>query len=85
MNQLLNLIEDPAIIEDSTIINFQNDLGQTALMIACLNKELPIEIIQRLLDDGADPLITADDGSTALSYAINCDNHEVEQLLLNVS
>lgn len=79
INILLNTIKD-----SSCSINSQNYLGQTALMIACLNKKLPIEIIQRFLDDGANPLISAKDGSTALSYAISCENNKVEQLLLSV-
>ena len=68
------------IIKGANIINIQNEDGLTALMMAT-DKGLS-EIIELLLQNGADPNIHNNNGRTALMCACNHGNHKVAQSLV---
>ena len=61
INGVMNLI-------DSVNVNYQNDEGETALMMAS-NEYGNLPIIQLLLDSGADANLQDEDGNTALMFA----------------
>ena len=58
-----------------------NSVGMTALMFA--SRDSTTEMVQLLLDYGADKTIARDDGKTALDYAIKRGNEEIIALLSN--
>ena len=79
INKIMDLLEsgaDPNFQED--------DMGETALMIASREKWLPI--VKLLLDSGANPNLKDNEGNTALMYTAvyNSDIHyNIMDLLLN--
>ena len=62
-------------------INYQNEHGGTALMIASIEDDR--DIVRFLLSQGADPNIRDDGGDreTALMYASHHDNEEIVRIL----
>ena len=69
------------IEKGANIINIQNRYGLTALMMAtshCLS-----EVVELLLQNGADPNIHSNKGRTALMYACNHGNSKVAKSLLS--
>ena len=64
---------------ESNSINTRNKDGKTALHIACEAGQL--DIVDFLLDAGADRSILDDDGRTALNYAKLSGNTEIIKLL----
>lgn len=78
------------IIEKSTTINAQNNMGETALHLAIKNAQEhggnKLDVIRRLLSQGA--LVTIKDmrrENTPLIAATDCTNVEVVKLMLNIS
>lgn len=69
------------LLSFKTNINAQDYKGRTALMIA-LQQKLPIEIIQLLLENGADATLHDKQGQDALVYAREA-GVEYEKLLPN--
>ena len=69
------------LLEKGTnIINIQNEDGLTALMMA--TDQGLSEVVELLLQNGADPNIHGDNGWTALMYACNNGNSKVAKSLL---
>lgn len=60
-------------------INQKDDLGNTPLMVAV--QYMDIEIIQLILDKGADPEIEDDLGISSLMMATESENKEIINLL----
>ena len=60
-------------------VNEANASGWTTLMVA-VNLSKP-EIVQLLLDRGADKDYKNPDGKTAYEYAIECENYEIAEML----
>ena len=60
-------------------INSLDDLGNTALITAVKYEQH--DILNLLLDLGADPYITDDEGKTALDYAVENQNESMILLL----
>ncbi|AFX92129.1 putative ankyrin repeat protein [Megavirus courdo11] len=77
------------IINNKSEINLTNDLGWTALMIACADyqKCFSIDIIQKLLEYGADVNIQNNKKETALmlllKYKSNDYSYEIVKMLIN--
>ena len=62
-------------------VNDANDSGWTALICAA-NYSTP-EMVQLLLDRGADKDYKNSEGKTAYDYAIECENYEIAEMLSN--
>ncbi|NXH15702.1 AN34C protein, partial [Bucco capensis] len=62
--------------------NIQDKSGKTALMHACI-RGAGGEVVSLLLDNGADPSLEDHSGASALVHAINADDKDVLQHLLN--
>lgn len=62
--------------------NIQDKSGKTALMHACI-RGAGGEVVTLLLDNGADPSLEDHSGASALVHAINADDKDVLQHLLN--
>ncbi|HZI53208.1 MAG TPA: ankyrin repeat domain-containing protein [Chitinophagaceae bacterium] len=69
------------VLKKAKKINEQDAGGFTPLMWAVYNEYDYVEIIQALLDKGADVNVTAKDGSTALSHALKKGNTGTVALL----
>ena len=86
-NPLFELIESGDVEEfkseiDNDNINQVNEIGESPLMYACESGEL--EMVNILLNSGADKNILSDDRETALMIAISDDEEEIVNSLLNV-
>ena len=79
VEQLLNSKEQVVIKKN---INVKNKNGSTALMIACDTEKEHSEIVQLLLDAGADPNAKGKHGKTALASAMNSGNRTILRKLL---
>ena len=79
------LFSDPesvkAILKRSKKINIQDAGGNTVLMYAGYREHDNVDVIQALLDKGADVNIKAKDGATALSWASRKGNTATVALL----
>jgi len=62
--------------------NIQDKSGKTALMHACL-RGAGGDVVSLLLENGADPSLEDHSGASALVHAINADDKDVLQHLLN--
>ncbi|KAM6309061.1 LOW QUALITY PROTEIN: ankyrin repeat domain-containing protein 34C [Aegotheles albertisi] len=62
--------------------NIQDKSGKTALMHACL-RGAGGDVVSLLLENGADPSLEDHSGASALVHAINADDRDVLQHLLN--
>ncbi|NXF35926.1 AN34C protein, partial [Nyctibius bracteatus] len=62
--------------------NIQDKSGKTALMHACI-RGAGGDVVSLLLDNGADPSLEDHSGASALVHAINADDRDVLQHLLN--
>ncbi|NXK45567.1 AN34C protein, partial [Chauna torquata] len=62
--------------------NIQDKSGKTALMHACI-RGAGGEVVSLLLENGADPSLEDHSGASALVHAINADDKDVLQHLLN--
>lgn len=62
-------------------INYQNKSGMTALMYATIPENTAN--VRLLLERGADPGITNNDGASASDYAVESDYHDIIELLEN--
>ena len=60
-------------------VNNADSSGKTALMVAA-HSSTP-EMVQLLLDKGADKDYIDPDGKTAYDYAIECENYEIAEML----
>ena len=78
-NKYPELIKDIYLYKD--IINEKNDLGWTALILACRNSS--IETIKQLLDNGADVNLRCNGGWNALMVSCNNNNFNTTKLLLD--
>ncbi|NXO00174.1 AN34B protein, partial [Rhinopomastus cyanomelas] len=70
------------LLENKADPNIQDKSGKTALMHACLEKAGP-EVVSLLLKSGADPSLQDHSNCSALVYAINSEEKETLQVLLN--
>jgi ankyrin repeat protein len=70
-----------AILKKSKKVNAQDAGGNTVLMYAGYNEYDNVDVIQALLDQGADVNIKAKDGATALSWASKKGNTATVALL----
>ena len=57
------------LIEAGSRISARDKADQTALMLACINLQPTVEVVQVLLDAGADPNAVNNEGKTALDIA----------------
>jgi ankyrin repeat protein len=71
------------LVSHGAQVNKIDRLGRTAMILAILDGYNTIEILQILLDAGADINIRDEDELSALDYAINNNNSEVEQFLIS--
>ncbi|XP_010220022.1 PREDICTED: ankyrin repeat domain-containing protein 34C [Tinamus guttatus] len=62
--------------------NIQDKAGRTALMHACM-QGAGADVVSLLLENGADPSLEDHSGASALVHAINADDEDVLQHLLN--
>ncbi|NXA55801.1 AN34C protein, partial [Nothocercus julius] len=62
--------------------NIQDKAGRTALMHACM-QGAGADVVSLLLENGADPSLEDHSGASALVHAINADDKDVLQHLLN--
>ncbi|XP_008946542.1 PREDICTED: ankyrin repeat domain-containing protein 34C-like, partial [Merops nubicus] len=62
--------------------NIQDKSGKTALMHACI-RGAGGDVVSLLLENGADPSLEDHSGASALVHAINADDKDVLQHLLN--
>src|SRR5438046_687427 len=69
-----------ALLARHANVNARDKMGYTALIYACEDKGSP-EMVQMLLDAGADVNMKAQDGRTALKYARSWDNARVVERL----
>uniref|UniRef100_UPI00358F19C4 ankyrin repeat domain-containing protein 34C-like n=1 Tax=Myxine glutinosa TaxID=7769 RepID=UPI00358F19C4 len=60
----------------------QDKTGRTALMHACLHSA-GTEVVQQLLKHGADPSLEDHSGRSALRYAVEADERDILQVLLD--
>lgn len=67
------------LVASGTSVNFQNDSGQTALMLAAANKHN--ELVQYLVENGSDTSIFCARGHRALDYARKNNNKVAEEFL----
>ncbi|XP_021237036.1 ankyrin repeat domain-containing protein 34B [Numida meleagris] len=70
------------LLENKADPNIQDKSGKTALMHACLEKAGP-EVVSLLLKSGADPSLQDHSHCSALVYAINSEDKETLEVLLN--
>ncbi|KAM6033219.1 Ankyrin repeat domain-containing protein 34B [Chlamydotis macqueenii] len=70
------------LLDNNADPNIQDKSGKTALMHACLEKAGP-EVVSLLLKSGADPSLQDHSNCSALVYAINSEDKETLQVLLN--
>ncbi|XP_030326142.1 ankyrin repeat domain-containing protein 34B [Strigops habroptila] len=70
------------LLENKADPNIQDKSGKTALMHACLERAGP-EVVSLLLKSGADPSLQDHSNCSALVYAINSEDKETLQVLLN--
>ena len=62
--------------------NEKDGIGRSPLIFA-VDCEVPLDICKKLVEAGCDPNCTDDNGDTLLHYAVNLDNKEMENWLLN--
>lgn len=84
----VNMVIKNILLEKKHEINDRNQYGYTALMLAvsglaCHKKYSNLEIIQMLVDAGADIDLVDRHGSSALLYAVRFGNAEILQIFLN--
>lgn len=79
---IANDIESVKILCKTTNINKANNSGITPL-IAFSMRDISTEVINILLENGADINVVDKDGETALSYSIENGNFEIALMLLN--
>ena len=77
-----NDVESVKVLSKTVNINKPNFVGVTPL-ISFAGREISIEAINILLENGADVNMVDKDGETALSYAIENGNFEAALILLN--
>ncbi|NWU94332.1 AN34B protein, partial [Upupa epops] len=70
------------LLQNKADPNIQDKSGKTALMHACLEKAGP-EVVSLLLKSGADPSLQDHSNCSALVYAINSEDKETVEILLN--
>lgn len=70
------------LLENHADPNIQDKSGKTALMHACVERA-GVEVVALLLSSGADPSLEDRVGSSALVYAVNSDDKETLQILLD--
>ncbi|NXE10146.1 AN34B protein, partial [Lophotis ruficrista] len=70
------------LLDNNADPNIQDKSGKTALMHACLEKAGP-EVVSLLLKSGADPSLQDHSNCSALVYAINSEDKETLEVLLN--
>ncbi|XP_010310664.2 ankyrin repeat domain-containing protein 34B [Balearica regulorum gibbericeps] len=70
------------LLENKADPNIQDKSGKTALMHACMEKAGP-EVVSLLLSKGADPSLQDHSNCSALVYAINSEDRETLEVLLN--
>ncbi|KFV60861.1 Ankyrin repeat domain-containing protein 34B [Tyto alba] len=70
------------LLDNKADPNIQDKSGKTALMHACLEKAGP-EVVSLLLKSGADPSLQDHSNCSALVYAINAEDKETLEILLN--
>ncbi|KAJ5758931.1 hypothetical protein N7520_006087 [Penicillium odoratum] len=76
----LTEIVDYLVVKDKGRIDEKGNKGRTALVAACGTGN--VDIVQKLLDNGADHTITDDDGQTPLGTSSAIGHYEVTKLLL---
>lgn len=67
----------PILIDAGADINLKDEYGNTPL-IAAMNEDIDIEVLQYMLENGADPTIANNDGVSALSFA---EEHNLEEVV----
>lgn len=67
------------LINTKAELNYQNNDGLTALMLASL-RGLE-KIVTKLIENGADPNMKTSDGKTALSFASESGNEDIIEFL----
>ncbi|NXG74111.1 AN34B protein, partial [Baryphthengus martii] len=70
------------LLENKADPNIQDKSGKTALMHACLEKAGP-EVVSLLLKSGADPSLQDHSNYSALVYAVQSEDNETLEVLLN--
>ncbi|XP_078253176.1 ankyrin repeat domain 34Bb [Rhinoraja longicauda] len=70
------------LLENHADPNIQDQSGKTALMHACA-EQAGVEVVALLLSSGADPSLEDRSGSSALVYAVNSNDKETLQVLLD--
>jgi ankyrin repeat protein len=78
-----DLVSVKALLKKAKKINIQSGGGFTPLMWAVYNDYDNVDIINALLDKGADVNIKGDAGATALSIALKKGNTQTVALLKN--
>ena len=73
------------INKDPSIVNFEESSGKTALMIASAHRDIErdVELIQMLIDVGADVEAQTNDGLTALMVASGLGHIKSTQMLID--
>uniref|UniRef100_A0A8C4R794 Uncharacterized protein n=1 Tax=Eptatretus burgeri TaxID=7764 RepID=A0A8C4R794_EPTBU len=70
------------LLENKADPKIQDKTGRTALMHACLHS-VGTEVVQQLLTHGADPSLEDHSGRSALRYAVEADERDILQVLLD--
>lgn len=71
-----------ALLSAGAYVNYQNERGETALMLAAANKH--DDVLQFLLETGADKKILCARGRHALDYALESKNKFAAEILKSV-
>ncbi len=78
-----NLAEVKKLLDDGANPNTLGDYGWTALHEACSHSNIKTEIVEALLNAGADPNLHASGGISALQLAVQKDNLDVVKKLVD--
>ena len=71
------------MIEEGQIyVDERDGIGMCPLMFA-VDCEFSLAVIRKLIDFGCSPYSVDDSGDTLLHYAVNLQNKELEEMLLN--